>query len=122
RGLVNVELKRDPRDGRLKLIECNHRFTEMNELVRLAGLDLALFTYARHIGQPIDVSGTYAEGMRMWKPGKDLRAFLQYRRAGELTLRECVRSLAHRQRMMLWDRRDPGPSLQNTARIAAVAV
>ena len=32
RGMVYVEFKRDARDGRLKLIECNPRFTGANEL------------------------------------------------------------------------------------------
>ena len=37
RGLVNVEFKRDIRDGDLRIIECNHRFTACNEQLRIAG-------------------------------------------------------------------------------------
>ena len=33
KGVANVEFKRDPRDGRLKLIECNARFTAANGLL-----------------------------------------------------------------------------------------
>src|SRR5438105_868251 len=33
RGLANVEFKRDVRDGTLKLIECNARFTASQALV-----------------------------------------------------------------------------------------
>ena len=52
RGLANVEFKRDARDGRLKLIECNHRFTAATEQFRIAGIDIALFTYCRLVGRP----------------------------------------------------------------------
>src|SRR5205823_8370112 len=37
RGLGNVEFKRDPRDGRLKLIEINARFTAAHQLLVSAG-------------------------------------------------------------------------------------
>ena len=40
RGVANVEFKRDPRDGRLKLIECNARFTAANGLLTASGIDL----------------------------------------------------------------------------------
>ena len=49
----NVEFKRDTRDGRLKLIECNHRFTAANELVRRAGIDLARIAYDRACGDDV---------------------------------------------------------------------
>ena len=47
RGVANVEFKRDPRDGRLKVIEVNARFTAANGLVAAAGYDLAQFVYNR---------------------------------------------------------------------------
>ena len=53
RGLANVEFKRDARDGRLKLIECNHRFTAPTGLLRAAGMDLPLFVYNRLTGRPL---------------------------------------------------------------------
>src|SRR6185437_4458297 len=52
RGLGNVEFKRDERDGRLKLIECNARFTEANCLVMASSLDLPLLVYNRLVGRP----------------------------------------------------------------------
>ena len=42
RGIGNVEFKRDGRDGRLKLIECNPRVTAADRLVQRAGLDLGV--------------------------------------------------------------------------------
>ena len=52
KGVACVEFKRDPRDGQLKVIECNSRFTAGNELIRHAGLDLALLAYNRVTGRP----------------------------------------------------------------------
>jgi predicted ATP-grasp superfamily ATP-dependent carboligase len=111
RGLANVELKRDARDGRLKLIECNHRFTAPTELLRTAGVDLALFTYNCLTGRPLPSVDGYRSGVRLWLPGKDARASALLRRRGELSLGGWVRSIAHRQHTPLFDWRDPKPTI-----------
>ena len=48
RGLSYTEFKRDPRDGQLKLIECNNRFT-----IEMHGfhVDVPLFVYKRALGE-----------------------------------------------------------------------
>lgn len=111
RGVANVEFKLDPRDGHYKLIECNHRFTAANELVRLAGIDIPLLAYNRLAGRPGPSVDHYRTGVRMWDPVEDLRALAQYRRRGELTVAEWARSLMHRQHLPLlrWD--DPMPTV-----------
>ena len=79
RGIGNIEFKRDRSDGKLKLIECNLRFTMANELLRLAGIDLALFAYNRLLGRPTPPVDSYREDMRMClvnKPGADVRSVL----------------------------------------------
>jgi D-aspartate ligase len=111
RGLANVEFKRDARDGRLKLIECNHRFTAPNEQFRIAGIDIALFTYCRLAGRPTPAVDRYRAGVRLWHPGTDARAFLALRRRGELSLAGWLRSVARRQHFPLFRWDDPQPSL-----------
>lgn len=111
RGLGNVEFKRDHRDGQLKLIECNARFTLVNELVRRAGVDLAVFAYNRLTGLPLPVIEGYRVGLRLWDPVNDARAFLAYRRMGELTTREWIGSLLHRQVLPAAALRDPLPAV-----------
>jgi D-aspartate ligase len=111
RGLANVEFKRDARDGRLKLIECNHRFTAPNEQFRIAGIDIALFTYCRLAGLPTPVVDGYRPGVRLWHPGTDARAFLALRRRGELSLAAWLRSVARPQHFPLFRWDDPQPSL-----------
>ena len=111
RGLVNVEFKRDIRDGRLKLIECNPRFTEVNEQVRAAGIDLALVAYNRPLGLPLPAVDSFRDHLGLWFPVDDLRALREYRRHGELTTAAWLRTLAFRQTPLMFSSRDPKPSL-----------
>lgn len=110
RGLANVEFKRDQRDGSLKLIECNARFTAANELLNRSGLDLANFVYRRQLGEVVHMPERARDGVYMWSPLKDAMAFAALRRDGELTLRAWVASLLHPQQMPLFSWRDPTPS------------
>ena len=109
-GVGNVEFKKDARDGTLKLIECNHRFTAANELVRRSGVDVVRLAYARAIGVDYRIAG-FREGMRMWHPVEDLAAMVAYRRHGELTVHAWLASLMHRQIFPSFRISDPLPSL-----------
>jgi D-aspartate ligase len=111
RGIVNIEFKSDPRDGQLKLIECNPRFTETNGQVRAAGIDLALLAYNRLLGLPLPPTDSFKDHLAMWYPVDDIRAFREYRRHGELTTAAWLRTLARRQVPLIFSWRDPNPSL-----------
>ncbi len=117
RGLANVEFKRDVRDGELKVIECNARFTAANALVAASGYDLGCFVYNRLAGvpQPPFQGRPYVEGLHMWYPIEDFRAFLQLHSRGELTLGNWALGVTHRQVFpyFRWD--DPVPSLRQLA-------
>lgn len=113
RGVGNVEFKRDERDGLFKLIECNPRFTAANELVRVAGIDIAALAYARLVGSPLPPVEQYRRGVALWLPVDDVRAFRAYRADGELTVRAWSRSLLRRQCSTLFDWRDPRPAIEN---------
>jgi len=120
RGPFEVEFKRDPRDGRLKLIECNPRFTALQLL--FCGTDVAMLAYSRAVGLPGPPRRPSPIGIHLWNPIEDTRAFLYYRRVGEWTLASWLRSLMHRQHLhvLRWD--DPMPTvrfhLQRLARLA----
>jgi predicted ATP-grasp superfamily ATP-dependent carboligase len=118
RGLANVEFKRDARDGTLKLIECNARFTAANRLVDRAGLDLAWLVYARSVGLPLPPVDAFRDGMRLWSPGRDLLAFLALRRRGELGLGGWLRSIAHPTIFPVFSWSDPEPSAGDALRRA----
>jgi D-aspartate ligase len=116
RGLANAEFKRDERDGRLKLIECNARFTEANCLLADSGLDLASFVYNRLTGGPSVPLEHYRRGVRLWYPVEDFRAFHELRRAGQLSWGCWLRGLCHRKRLPFFRWSDPLPSLIHEGR------
>ena len=111
RGIGNVEFKRDSRDGRLKLIECNHRFTAATDQVRRAGIDLPLLAYNRVVGRPDPPLDRYRTGQRLLLPAADLRAFLALRREGEETTLAYLRSVLRPQHFPMLDLRDPMPTV-----------
>lgn len=119
RGLGNVEFKRDARDGRLKLIECNSRYTAADRHLWLCGLDLPLFVYNRLVGRPLPPMETRRFGVRFWHPIQDMHTFLVARRQGALSLRGWMRSLAHRQHFPVADIRDPMPTVGYHANLLA---
>ncbi len=127
RGLANIEFKRDLRDGQLKLIECNARFTAANGLLTAAGCDLAPFVYQRLLGAAPEAPGGpeapgYRLGRRLWNPGKDLRAFLALREQGRLGLGDWLAGVAHRQVFYYFRWDDPWPAVVLTGRAAGRAV
>ena len=116
RGVANVEFKRDARDGQLKLIECNARFTAANSLVAKSGLDLAWFVYARLVGLPLPEMSSYRSGVKLWDPQRDLKAYRELRRLGELSTGGWLRDIVSPQTFPVFSITDPWPSL---CRIAA---
>lgn len=112
-GLANVEFKKDDRDGKLKLIECNARFTAANCLVAESGFDLAVFVYNRLVGriQPALKGKSYKEGLRLWIPEQDFQSFRELRRRGELRFIEWLKSIMHPQVLPYFRWFDPMPSI-----------
>ena len=108
-GERRVQARRARR--RLKLIECNHRFTAPNEQLRIAGIDVALLVYNRILGRPLPAVGEPRAGVRLWHPGQDFRSFLELRRRGDLTTAGWLRSVARPQHLPLFRWDDPQPSL-----------
>jgi D-aspartate ligase len=114
RGLAQVEFKRDMRDGSLKLIECNHRFTANTEMWVAAGVDTPLFTYNRLVGRPLPPMTQPRGHVKLWFPIEDFRAAEYYRSQGEITWPRWLRTLRPPLRFPYASLRDPGPSLVST--------
>ena len=119
KGVANVEFKRDPRDGVLKLIECNARFTAANGLLTASGYDLGLFVYNRLAGNTPPPLGErdYTEGRRLWYPAADFFAFQELRRQRRLDTRSWLRSICHAQVLPYFEWQDPVPSIVLARRI-----
>jgi len=110
-GFGNVEFKRDPRDNKLKIIECNARFTAAQELLVQCDAPIDLIIYCHLTGQRTPKFARYRENVLYWYPFRDFVAFLQLRRLGRLSFRGWIRSLRGFQQIVfpLWNRHDVRP-------------
>ena len=111
-GIGNVEFKRDMRDGQLKIIEVNGRFTAAQRLITEAGAPIDLIVYCHLTDQPQPRFDSYSQTRLFWYPLRDFFAFLQMRSAGQITFAEWLRSLHIRSLLLSvasW--RDPLPSI-----------
>jgi predicted ATP-grasp superfamily ATP-dependent carboligase len=106
-GLAQVEYKRDPRDGRFKLMEINPRLWQWHSLATACGVDLTLIAYRDQTGErvePVQSNGR--------------------RRTWALALMPNERPLLPRppfvEPTVAWD--DPKPALVHAARVALRAV
>ena len=111
-GIGNVEFKRDMRDGQLKIIEVNGRFTAAQRLITEAGAPIDLVVYCYLTGQPQPHFDSYSQTKLFWYPVRDFFAFLQMRRSKQITFAEWLRSLGAGPLLLSvasW--RDPLPSI-----------
>jgi D-aspartate ligase len=113
RGVGNVEFKRDPRDGRLKIIEVNARFTLGDPLLVRSGVDLTAITVARLTGQPTPPRADYEKGLVLWIPMEDFRTFLQLRRRKEISWGKWLGEISRARVFPYFSWRDPEPSLRH---------
>jgi D-aspartate ligase len=117
-GLGNVEFKRDTRDGKLKVIEINPRFTAPHELIVRCGAPIDLIVYCHLTGQEMPRFETFRQFVRLWHPVKDFLAFWELRRRGEITFRQWLRSVAHYGQIFpIFSLRDPVPFVASAGSI-----
>jgi len=112
KGLGNIEFKRDPRDGKLKIIEVNARFTAAQELVRRAGVPIDLMVYCHLTKQALPLARQTAKELRFWYPFRDFLSFIELWWRGELGLLGWLRSIASTAHVFpLASLEDPAPIL-----------
>ncbi|HZT93922.1 MAG TPA: hypothetical protein VE985_05550 [Gaiellaceae bacterium] len=64
RGISQVEVMRDPRDGRYKLLEVNPRLWQWHSLAAACGVDLPWIAYRDLIGDPLPPARMHGDGKR----------------------------------------------------------
>jgi predicted ATP-grasp superfamily ATP-dependent carboligase len=102
-GLSQVEFKRDPRDGRFKLMEINPRLWQWHGLATACGVDLVRIAY-------LDLLGSRPAPVLRHESGKRWAITLM---AGE---RPAIPRLPYVDAVFAVD--DPGPALAQVARMA----
>jgi D-aspartate ligase len=63
-GISQVETKRDPRDGRYKLMEINPRLWQWHSLAAACGVDLPYIAYRDLVGDPLTPARMHSDGKR----------------------------------------------------------
>jgi D-aspartate ligase len=111
RGLGNIEFKRDERDGKLKIIEVNARFTASDCLIAKSGVNLALIAYNRITRRPQPPVLDYENSLVLCRPMRDALAAWELRRRGELRLSEWIGELRRINQFPFFELRDPLPAL-----------
>lgn len=91
-GLCEIEVKRDTRDGRVKLIEANPRLTGGGDAAPYAGVDLCWLHYLELIGRAASPVSPSSKLFRHIVLRADARAVPAYLHAGAITWREVLRS------------------------------
>ncbi len=114
-GVSQVEFKRDPRDGRYRLMEVNARHWMWHSLATACGVNLSLAAYRDAIGDPY-VARRQSDGLKWVVSLTDARdAFSRWRR-GDEKLGPWLRSYRGVRVDGLYSLKDPLPGALLTAR------
>ena len=117
-GISQVEVKRDPRDGRDHLIEVNPRSWLWISLATHCGVNVPYACYLDAIGQPRAWAPGHASGRRWMLTAKHLTASVAEVRSGRWSPREFARKLRPPVIDGVLDPRDPMPAVRQYARMA----
>jgi len=120
-GLVELEFKRDPRDGQYKLLDVNARTWGYHSLGSRAGIDFPYLVYGDQLGEDV-VSGRALPGVRWIRLATDLPTGVVECFRGRLGWRAYGRSVASSGVEAVFSRSDPLPGLVECALIPYLAV
>jgi predicted ATP-grasp superfamily ATP-dependent carboligase len=109
-GLVEVEFKRDPRDGAFKLLDVNARTWGYHTLAHRAGVDFPYLLFADQVSEAVEECRT-EPGVGWVRMLTDLPTVAVEIAGGRLTLREYLRSLRRVDTEAVFARDDPLPGL-----------
>ena len=109
-GLAEVEFKRDPRNGRLKVLDINPRVWGWHTLSKRAGVDFPYLLWLLATGQPVShVRGRAGE--RWVHLSADLRVAIEEILGGRLSWWDYLRSIRGPLESALFSWDDPLPGL-----------
>jgi predicted ATP-grasp superfamily ATP-dependent carboligase len=113
-GMVEVEFKRDPRDGLYKLLDVNVRAWSWHTLCIACGIDFAYIQYCAATGEPF-AEPEPRSGYRWRRLITDVPAAIHEMRRGTMTPWGYVKSLGGGTVASVADFRDPLPLLGDLA-------
>jgi D-aspartate ligase len=109
-GIANLNFKRNPKTNEFRLLEINPRVSQWNILASRCGVNLPYLAYQDANGIAIAPRQPQTDNVHYMNFPNDHRAFRIYRREGEVTTLQYVRSLLRRPMVFqVFDWKDPGP-------------
>ena len=120
-GLVELEYKRDARDGRFKLLDVNARTWGYHSLGPRSGVDFPAMLFADQLGRPVDDARARG-GVRWVRLTTDLPTAAVMLAQGKLDLRSYIRSLRGVDVDGVFSGADPLPGLAELALIPYLAL
>jgi len=109
-GIVEIEYKRDYRDGKYKLLDVNARTWGFQSLGAPAGVDFAYLLYADQVGEPLEACRARPQ-VGWLRMVTDLPVVLSDMLGGRMTLNSYVQSLRRTRAEATFCKKDPLPSL-----------
>jgi predicted ATP-grasp superfamily ATP-dependent carboligase len=119
-GICEIEVKRDTRDGVVRLIEANPRYSVTADASVYAGVDIGWLHYLDLIGQPIEPAEPTRLNYRHIVLRRDIPAIPRYIERGLLTWGQVRKTYSGPLEFFDFDRRDWGPTsttLKGCARV-----
>ena len=113
-GLVEVEYKLDPRDGKYKLLDVNARIWGFHSLGSAAGVDFPYLLYADQIGEMTDACRG-RDGVGWLRLVADVPTALSQLAQRRIDFRSYWQSLKHTRIESVFCKEDPLPSLAEVA-------
>lgn len=120
-GLVELEYKRDPRDGRHKLLDVNARTWGYHSLGPAAGVDFPYLLLQDQLGQHV-VPARARPGVRWVRLATDVPNAVRDLRRGDIRAGDYLRSLRGVDVDAVWSRDDPLPALMEIGLLPYLAV
>ncbi len=121
-GLCEIELKRDTRDGVVKMIEANPRYSVTADAAYYAGVDLGWLHYLDITGRPVEESTPDKRIFRHICIFRDVACFRSYIQAGLLTWGQFLSSYFGPVHFFDFDLHDPRVTWGTVKRAAKTLV
>jgi D-aspartate ligase len=113
-GLVEVEFRRDPRDGEFKLLDINARTWGYHSLGTAAGVDFAHMLFEHQMGRPV-IPARARIGVNWMRWVTDLPVGMHGLWLRKWGLLDYFKSVSRTNTEAVFDRADPLPSLAEAA-------
>jgi predicted ATP-grasp superfamily ATP-dependent carboligase len=121
-GIGVVEMKKDPRDGRYKVLEVNARPWTQMWLVTSSGVNLPYLAYLDMIGKPVPKALDYRPGLKWLCMSDDFRTCLNRFRKGAIGPGEYINSLRGKKVYSVLDFADPVPFLLSPLQLGNMGI